>query len=400
MSTLVAPSSSSRRRPHRMLVLTELRLAWRYPIYLVPAIGIPVLLLVIFGSIPSLTQPKPEFGGVSFFAVYTPTLIVLVLIMLGLLNLPAQMAGYREQGVLRRMSTTPVSASALLGAQLAVNLVFAMFSIAMLLGVGAGVFNLVLPAQPGWLLLSLALTVAAMFGIGLCIAAFAGSPRVANVIGGALFYPLAFFSGLYVPIVVLNSGVINQIANALPSGAAFDALHASLGGHFPGGEALGVLVAYALVFGAIAVHWFGWDVERSASRRRGILALLTRSVALRGEFTGDQVSRALRDALPSRFVVQPATKIKGRLFGVEPTGPDVTVVTTGLTGLWRAEATVVHAPGETRVRIRPGGDPLYSALGVARKVRRVLLRDVSSALSRSQATVAASAGRRDDSEQP
>ena len=74
-----ALSLPSRRRAYRLLVLTELRLAWRYPIYLVPAVGIPVLLLVIFGSIPSLTRPNKEFGGVSFFTIYTPTLLVFVL---------------------------------------------------------------------------------------------------------------------------------------------------------------------------------------------------------------------------------------------------------------------------------------------------------------------------------
>jgi ABC-2 type transport system permease protein len=376
-----------------MLVLTELRLAWRYPIYLVPALAIPVLLLVIFGSIPSLTRPSKEFGGVSFFTIYTPALIVLVLIMLGLLNLPAQMASYREQGVLRRMSTTPVPASALLGAQVAINIVFGVVSIAMLLGVGAGAFNLVLPAQAGWLVLSLGLTVAAMFGIGLGIAAFASSARVANVIGGTLIYPLAFFSGLWGPLSVYP-GVISQIAKALPSGAGFVALHASLGGHFPGWAALGVLVAYAVVFSAIAVRWFRWDVERSHSRRGDILALLTmtRGVTLAGEVTGEQVSRTLRDGLPSRFEVRPATKFKGRLFGFgrEPAGPDIILVTSGGTSLGRAEVTVVRASGGTRVRIRSGGQVLYSALGVARKVRR-FLRELE-AVAGSQASLAANAG--------
>jgi ABC-2 type transport system permease protein len=354
-----------------MLIVTELRLAWRYPIYLVPALAIPVLLLVIFGSIPSLTRPNKEFGGVSFFTVYTPALIVLVLIFLGLLNLPAQMASYREQGVLRRMSTTPVPASALLGAQVAINIIFAVVSIALLLGVGAGAFNLVLPIQFAWLVLSLILTVAAIFGIGLCIAAFAGSPRVANVMGGTLLYPLAFFSGLWGPLSVYP-GVLSKIAKALPSGAGFDAIHASLGGHFPGWAALGVLAAYAVASSAIAVRWFNWDVERSHTRRGRISGLLTRSVLLPGEVTGDQVASALRDGLPSRIEVHPATRIKGRLFGTEPGGPDVTLVTAGMTGLWRAEVTVVHASGDTRVRVRPGGDPLYSALGVAKKVHGVL----------------------------
>ncbi|MGA3215814.1 MAG: ABC transporter permease [Acidimicrobiales bacterium] len=350
MSAPVAAFSPSRRRAYRMLVLTELRLAWRTPSYLVVALGIPVLLLVIFGSIPSLTQPKKEFGGVSFFTIYTPTLMVLVLIVLGLLSLPSQMASYRQQGVLHRMSTTPVPASALLGAQVAVNILFTVVSIALILGVGGGAFNLVLPLQFGWFVLSLALAVAAIFGIGLCIAAFASTARVALVIGGILFYPLAFFSGMYGPLTVYP-GVVGQIAKWAPTGAAFNALHASLGGHFPGWEALEILVAYAVVFSAIAVRWFRWDVERSHARRGGILALFTlmRSVTLPGEVTGEQVSMALRDGLPSRFKVEPATKFKGRLFGfgTESAGLDVTLVTTGTTSLGRAEVTVARASGDT-----------------------------------------------------
>jgi hypothetical protein len=214
---------------------------------------------------------------------------------------------------------------------------------------------------------------------------------VANVIGGTLIYPLAFFSGLWGPLSVYP-GVISQIAKALPSGAGFVALHASLGGHFPGWAALGVLVAYAVVFSAIAVRWFRWDVERSHSRRGDILALLTmtRGVTLAGEVTGEQVSRTLRDGLPSRFEVRPATKFKGRLFGfgTEPAGPDVTVVTVGVSGLWRAEVTVVRTSGgDTRVRVRSGGESLYSAFGVARKVRHVLLEIASHEPPRQEAAV-------------
>ncbi len=360
-----------------MLVLTELRLARRTPSYLIVALGIPVLLVIIFGSIPSLTQPKKDFGGVSFFTIYTPTLMVLVLIVLGLLSLPSQMASYRQQGVLHRMSTTPVPASALLGAQVAVNVLFALVSFALILGVGAGVFSFVLPVQFGWLVLSLALAVAAMFGIGLCIAAFASSARVALVIAGLLFYPLAFFAGMYGPLSVYPR-VVGEIAKWTPTGAVFNALQTSLGGLFPGWTTFGVLAAYGVVFIAIAVRWFRWDVERPHTVRRKILALLTltRSVTLPGEVSGEQVSRALRDGLPSRFEVQPATKFKGRLFGysTQPAGPDVSVVTGGASGLLRAEVTVVRPwRGSTRVRVRSGGQVIYSAVGIVRKVRRVLI---------------------------
>ena len=384
MSTSAASFSPSRHRAYRMLVLTELRLAWRTPSYLVVALGIPVLLTIIFGSIPSLTEPSKTFGGVSFFTIYTPTLMVLVLIVLGLVSLPSQMATYRQQGVLHRMSTTPVPASALLGAQVAVNIGFNLVSVALILGVGAGAFSLVLPLQFGWLALSLALSVGAMFGIGLCIAAFAGSGRIALAIGGLLFYPMAFFAGMYGPLTVYPV-VVSQIAKWAPTGAAFNALHDSLGGHFPGWTSLGVLAAYAVVCSAIAVRWFRWDVERDHIRSGRILALLTLTlrVTLPGHLSGEQVTRALSDRLPPHFTVEPATRFRGRLFGLrtEPAGPDVILVSSGVSGLGRAEVTVVRMSGDTRVRIRSGGQVLYSALSVASKVRRVLQQDLGDVTS-------------------
>jgi ABC-2 type transport system permease protein len=86
MSTRAIETSPSRRRAYGLLIVTELRLAWRYPVGLIFGVGLPMLLLVVFGSIPSLTQPNKEFGGLSFFTVYAPTLMVLVL--LGLAGVP------------------------------------------------------------------------------------------------------------------------------------------------------------------------------------------------------------------------------------------------------------------------------------------------------------------------
>ena len=249
---------------------------------------------------------------------------------------------------------------------------------------GGGAFNLVLPLQFGWFVLSLALSVGAMFGIGLCIAAFAGSARIALVIGGLLFYPLAFLAGMYGPLTVYPV-VVSQIAKWAPTGAAFNALHDSLGGHFPGWTSLGVLAAYAVVFSAIAVRWFRWDVERDHIRSGRILALLTLTlrVTLPGHLSGEQVTRALSDRLPPHFTVEPATRFRGRLFGLrtEPAGPDVILVSSGVSGLGRAEVTVVRTSGDTRVRIRSGGQVLYSALSVASKVRRVLQQDLGDVTS-------------------
>lgn len=262
MSTMALQHSLERRRAFGLLVATELKLAWRRPVGLFVAVGIPFVLLVIFGSIPKTTRPLAGFGGISFFNLYVPTLLVFVLIAVGLMTLPQQLSAYRAQGVLRRMSTTPVPPSWLLAAQLTVSLIFAVIGITILLGAGAGAYGLALPHNAGGYVVSfasLALTAAAMLALGLCVGSIAGSPQIAGALTMVCFYPLAFFSGLYVPLQEIHSAVINALAKVLPTGAGFNALHASFTGHSPGAEPLLVLAGWAVLCSLAAARLFRWE---------------------------------------------------------------------------------------------------------------------------------------------
>jgi ABC-2 type transport system permease protein len=262
MSTLTRDPTPRQPNAFRMLVASEIRLAYRYPVGPFAAIGIPLGLLVIFGSIPSTTRPEQALGGISFFNLYVPTLLVFVLLVLGVGILPQQLATYRQQGVLRRMSTTPVSPSRLLAAHLTVNLILAAGAVATIIGLGTAVFNLALPHGAGGCivsLLTLVLTAAAMLGLGLCAAALAGSPQIAQAITAVLFYPLAFFSGLYLPLQAIHSGTITAISKVLPTGAAFNALHASFSGRAPSLDSLLVLAGWALLSSVGAARVFRWQ---------------------------------------------------------------------------------------------------------------------------------------------
>ena len=90
------------------LVANEWRLTLRNPAGLVWGVGFPALLLVIFGSLPATTKPDAALGGLSFFEVYLPVMIALSLGLLALIGRPVPITSYRELGVFRRMSTTPV----------------------------------------------------------------------------------------------------------------------------------------------------------------------------------------------------------------------------------------------------------------------------------------------------
>ncbi len=49
------------------IVLNEARLVWRSPRALVYALGLPVLLLVIFGELPKFQVHKASLGGLTLF---------------------------------------------------------------------------------------------------------------------------------------------------------------------------------------------------------------------------------------------------------------------------------------------------------------------------------------------
>jgi ABC-2 type transport system permease protein len=262
MSTLLVGPNPRSRRAFGLLVASEARLARRRPAGLVVAVGVPLVLLVIFGSIPATTRAQAALGGISFFNLYVPSLLVFVLIAVGLGALPQQLAGYRQQGVLRRMWTTPVPPSWLLAAQLTVSMTLATIGIGILLGVGAAAFGLALPHTVGGYLISLVtllLTAAATLALGLCAAALASTPQVASALTVVLFYPMAFFSGLYIPIQEIHSAVVQDLAKVLPTGAGFNALHAAFSGHSSGVQPLLVLAAWAIGASVAAVRLFRWE---------------------------------------------------------------------------------------------------------------------------------------------
>jgi ABC-2 type transport system permease protein len=217
LHTLTAPRAPrAPRAAFGTIVLNEARLAGRQPAGIVVAIGVSLLLLVIFGSIPVFQQTSARLGGLSAFEVYIPILISFSIGVLALAYLPGPLVSYREQGILRRLSTTPVPAFWVLAAQFVVQACL------------------------------------------MLIAAAARTSGAARAIMALVFYPLMFFSGLYVPMQILPR-VFATISHSTPLGAAVQAIQDSMLGQFPPALPLLVMAAYAIVFGYLAKRIFRWE---------------------------------------------------------------------------------------------------------------------------------------------
>jgi ABC-2 type transport system permease protein len=248
----------ARRSAFGQIVLNEVRLTWRRPIGLIGGVGIPLVLLIIFGQLPSFKQVPASFGGLTIFDAYVPVLAAFGLAMLAMLGLPLPLVSYRELGVLRRLSTTPVPPSWVLAAQAVVQLCIAVASVVVIFTVSTAVFGAPAPKSPAGLALSVAVSMAGLVAIGLLIAAVARTSTGANVIGRVVFFPLMFFAGLWLPRAVMPP-VLLDISNYTPLGAAVQAMQASMQVGFPPAAPLLVLAAYAVVFGYLARRFFRWE---------------------------------------------------------------------------------------------------------------------------------------------
>lgn len=252
------PKTKTPRLAFGKLLLNESRLALRVPIGLGAGLGLPILLLVILGIVPGAREPSSDFGGVSYFFLLYPILVAVTILTQSINVLPHNLIKYRETGILRRLSVTPVPPSWLLAAQILINLAITVIGIILLTAVGVAALGLAPPKNlPGFLLADL-LAITSLFAVGLCIAAVIKNQALAQGIGGLVFLALLFFSGLWIPRPLMPALLLN-ISNWTPIGASVDAIQSAMQGSFPPLRSILVLTACTLIFGYLAVRYFKWE---------------------------------------------------------------------------------------------------------------------------------------------
>jgi ABC-2 type transport system permease protein len=258
MNTALIARPAAPRAAFGQMVRNQARLTRRQPAGLIAGIGLSMGLLILFGELPQYRQSPGGLGGLTQFDAYIPILIALAIGTIALFYLPGPLVTYREQGILRRLSTTPVPASWVLAAQMVIQAAVMAIAVLLILFVSTVFYGASTPRNPGGLILALVLSIAAMFTLGLSIAAVARTGSAARGIMAAVYYPLMFFAGLWHP-VQLMPGWIQGISHLTPLGAAVQATQASMDTGFPPAAPLLVLTAYALVFGYLSKRFFQWQ---------------------------------------------------------------------------------------------------------------------------------------------
>lgn len=262
MSTATFSSRSSRLLPEfrmtgngfRTLVRTQARLLWREPAVVLSGIALPVLLIIVFGCIPSFGKPAASLGGRTTMDVYVPTFAMLSSVLTALTALPVTFADLRERGVLRRLAVSPVPAAGLLAAQVTVIATTAAVTAGSVVLIGVVGFGASLPAHLVLVLASYVLGTTALLAIGLLIAALAPSAGVATGFGVPTMILNFFFAGVYVPLQQLPS-VLRTASGFVPYGAIVD----TWSGTGAAWQHLTVLAVYSVGGALAAARVFKWE---------------------------------------------------------------------------------------------------------------------------------------------
>ncbi|WP_433417345.1 ABC transporter permease [Microtetraspora malaysiensis] len=244
----------------KKLILTEAKLFLREPAAVFFVTLLPVALLLVLGlSVPGFSKPDPALGGERPVDAQFPAMMVLLsLATLALSALPTTLVTYREKGVLRRMSTTPVRPGALLVAQIAISAAVAVLSTTLTLALGHLVLDMPVPRLLAGFAGVLLLGAIALFSIGLWLAAVASSVKVVQGAGSAVLFPLLFLGGMWLPRDLMPSP-LRVASDFTPTGAFGQALRDTMGGHAPSLTHLAVLAGWALIAGIAAARMFRWE---------------------------------------------------------------------------------------------------------------------------------------------
>lgn len=240
------------------LTWVETKIFTREPMGFVGTLIMPLLVFIflgrVFGIGKSVAVPKVDIP-------FNPAILAAVLIAISAVqSLVAIISIYREGGILKRLRSTPLSPVTIMGAQVAVKLVFTVISLALLMLAGKRLFPGVLKVNVFSFTVAVLLSTFSILSLGFVIASVVPTARFAQPISAAVLYPMLALSGLFYPVDRFPRA-LKAVADLLPTTHAVALLNgvwdgSGWGAHWMNVAALLVLFA---AYTAVSTRVFRWE---------------------------------------------------------------------------------------------------------------------------------------------
>lgn len=238
-------------------------------------LAFPLLFLFVFGAVFGGGRPE----GVSYLM---PGLLTISVMTGSLFGVAFRMIVARENGVLRRLRVTPVTALAIVVAYGLVALALLVATVALQLGTAKAIWRIPI-AGP---MTSLAVVALAGFfafiPLGLFVGSAARDMRTAPPIANLIFFPMMFLSGSAVPYAILPPW-LQTAGRLLPATYLVEALQGIIVRNDPLvrlSAPIGILVLTGLVGVFMNALLFRWESEEKIDPKKLALALGTLAVFL------------------------------------------------------------------------------------------------------------------------
>jgi ABC-2 type transport system permease protein len=193
----------------------ELKLFMREPLTVLFALALPLLVLFVMGGVFGNDADVDVYRGVGAMDYYVPAYIALVTASVGLISLPAHLAGNRDKGVLKRYVASSLPIWVIVGASVVTTFVIATVSGVVLVAVAMPVHEVAGPEHAGLVLIGFVASALMFASLGVLLGAVLPTARAAQALGVLVWFVLLMIGGAGPPPEVLT-GAMGTIGELTP----------------------------------------------------------------------------------------------------------------------------------------------------------------------------------------
>lgn len=206
------------------LALASTRMVFRAPSTIRVAFITPVTFAAVIALYDSL-RFETGASSIDFFDYITIGVAGWYIAYAAQHGMTGAAAGYRAQGVLKRLAVTPISSFEFVSAQVLARLALAVAQIIAVLGAGKLLgASIELGSNLAWVLVPVAMIVVMGLSIGFVWAGITRTPEGANTLDVMAAIPILFLAGAMWPRAAYPDALERVVEYAIPFVGPFDAL--------------------------------------------------------------------------------------------------------------------------------------------------------------------------------